>query len=180
MWQVENEPLFNLFGECPKISKEFLQKEVDLVKSLDSRPIMITDSGELSFWVRSGQVAEVLGTTLYRVVWNPLTSFFKHINPPFFYHGRAEWVKKHYGVKRVIISELQAEPWAVNERFISQVPLKDQYRGFSLEQFKKNVEFAKKTGLGEAYLWGAEWWYWIREVHGNDAYWEYAKKVINR
>ena len=26
MWQVENEALFNLFGECPKISKEFLKK----------------------------------------------------------------------------------------------------------------------------------------------------------
>jgi len=178
MWQVENEPLFNLFGECPKISSEFLQKEIDLVKSLDDRPIMVTDSGELSLWSRSSRVTNVLGTTMYRVVWNPLTGFFRHINPPAFYHSRASWVKKHRNVEKVIISELQAEPWAVKELFIAHVPLRDQYRGFSIEQFEKNVEFAEKTGLGEAYLWGVEWWYWLREVHGDGSYWDYAREVV--
>ena len=49
-WQVENEPLFALFGECPLPNKNFLKQEVDLVRGLDSRPVVVTDSGELSHW----------------------------------------------------------------------------------------------------------------------------------
>jgi hypothetical protein len=179
MWQLENEPLFNLFGKCPKITPAFLQKEMQVVKSLDTRPVMITDSGELSLWLRSGRVAEVLGTTMYRVVWNPLTGYFKHFYPPAFYRWRASWTEKFGTTKKVIISELQAEPWAMKGKFIGQVPLADQFRGFSLEQFKNSVEFAKKAGLKEAYFWGAEWWYWLKEVHGNSDYWDYAKQVIS-
>ncbi|MFA6390067.1 MAG: beta-galactosidase, partial [Patescibacteria group bacterium] len=50
-WQVENEPFLNHFGECPNPDKNLLDKEIALVKSLDSREIVITDSGELSFWI---------------------------------------------------------------------------------------------------------------------------------
>ncbi|MFH1226031.1 MAG: hypothetical protein V1684_01965, partial [bacterium] len=57
-WQLENEPLLSLFGVCPKPDKEFLKKEITQVKSLDKRPIMITDSGELSFWLRTAGLTE--------------------------------------------------------------------------------------------------------------------------
>lgn len=47
-WQAENEPLVD-FGECLWQDKEFLKKEVALIKSLDpSRPVIISDSGEQS------------------------------------------------------------------------------------------------------------------------------------
>ena len=36
MWQVENEPFFP-FGECPWVDTEFLKKEIELVKFLDSQ-----------------------------------------------------------------------------------------------------------------------------------------------
>jgi aryl-phospho-beta-D-glucosidase BglC (GH1 family) len=57
-WQVENEPLLDLFGRCPKADKELLAKEVELVRQLDERPIIITDTGQtgvrrlvwLTFW----------------------------------------------------------------------------------------------------------------------------------
>jgi len=32
----------------------------------------------------------------------------------------------------------------------------------NLEQFKKNIEFAQKTGFDTIYLWGAEWWHWLK------------------
>jgi len=35
-WQVENEPFFS-FGKCPPPNKQFLEKEVSLVKSLDTK-----------------------------------------------------------------------------------------------------------------------------------------------
>ena len=46
-WQVENEPLVNWFGACPKSDLSFLQTEVALVKKLDkTRPVIISASGE--------------------------------------------------------------------------------------------------------------------------------------
>jgi hypothetical protein len=30
-----------------------------------------------------------------------------------------------------------------------------------LPRLKKNVDFAARTGMPRAYLWGAEWWYWL-------------------
>ena len=69
-WQVENEPLLSIFGECPPPNKDFLEKEVALVKSLDSRPIILTDSGELGSWSGVAGISDTIGTTMYRVVWN--------------------------------------------------------------------------------------------------------------
>ena len=66
MWQVENEPLF-AFGKCPPPDLEFLRKEIALVKLIDTRPVMITESGELSTWVSAASVADVLGISTYRV-----------------------------------------------------------------------------------------------------------------
>ena len=48
----------------------------------------------------------------------------------------------------------------------------------NLEQFKKNIEFAKKTGLKEFYLWGAEWWYWMKEKQNKPEIWNEAKKLF--
>ena len=71
-WQVENEPLFP-FGECPWRDEKFLQKEIARVKSLDGnkRPVVISDSGEGSWWLnaaRAGDIAGVVGLHDVRVV----------------------------------------------------------------------------------------------------------------
>lgn len=52
-WQVENEPYLEVFAKenCGDLDEEFLQQEIDLVKSLDSRKILITDSGNLGTWI---------------------------------------------------------------------------------------------------------------------------------
>ena len=67
--QVENEPMFP-FGDCPWKDREFLKKEVKLARELDSsRKIVISDSGELSLWMRAAQIGDVVSTTMYRKVW---------------------------------------------------------------------------------------------------------------
>jgi hypothetical protein len=49
----------------------------------------------------------------------------------------------------------------------------------NLEKFRKNIEFAKKTGLDEFYLWGAEWWYWLKEKQNQPEIWKEAKKLMS-
>jgi len=43
------------------------------------------------------------------------------------------------------------------------------------EQFKKMVGFASGTGFDEFYLWGTEWWYWMKEKHNDPRIWDIAK-----
>lgn len=174
-WQVENEPLLSVFGNCPKPDLDFLQQEIRHVRALDARPIVITDSGELSTWRHSAPLGDYLGTTLYRVVWNSLFGFFHHHFPPALYVLRAHLVEKNAG--KVFIAELQAEPWSTATP-IQQLSIAEQFRSMNAEQFKKNVEFARRTGFPEAYFWGVEWWYWLKEKQNDSRMWEAAKEVF--
>ena len=43
----------------------FLEKEVELVKKLDSNhPVVVSDSGEFSLWLRAAQLGDVVSTTM--------------------------------------------------------------------------------------------------------------------
>lgn len=187
-WQVENEPLLK-FGVCPDWyykDKEFLKKEVELVRSLDnSKKIMISDSGELNWWIEAAKIGDIVGTTMYRKAWVNVSSFGFPIKnpgfygsypiPPIFYYRKANIIKTLFG-KEVICVELQAEPWAPEPFY--NISIKEQKKSMDLEQFKKNIEFAKNTGLKEFYFWGVEWWYWTKEKHNKPEFWEEAKKLF--
>jgi len=176
-WQVENEPFFP-FGECPDFDKELLKKEIDLVKSLDSqkRPVIISESGEFPFWIQAARYGDIVGVTMYRKVWfQELHSYISYPFPPIFYQRKAQLINKIFG-KEVICVELQVEPWG--PELLYTLPLKEQEKTMNLKQFQKNIEFAKKTGLKEFYLWGAEWWYWMKTKQNQPEIWEEAKKLF--
>lgn len=176
-WQVENEPLFK-FGACPWYDEDFWRREIAFVKLNDpDHPVITTDSGELSLWLRSSMSgADVIGITTYRKVWQQqLRTYVSYFLPSVFYHRRAQLVEKIFG-KDVIGTELQAEPWCANS--IMNSSLKEQERTMDLEQFKSNVEFAKRTGIGTFYFWGAEWWYYMKKVHDDPSIWNEAKKLF--
>jgi len=177
MWQVENEPFFP-FGECPWVDKAFLKEEINLVKSLDShkRPIIISDSGEGSFWIQAAQLGDIVGTTMYKRVWFRQLGFYIHYPfPPTFYWRKAQIIKNFFG-KKVICIEFQAEPWG--PALLYDSPLEEQEKTMNLEQFRKNIDFAKRTGLDTFYLWGGEWWYWMKEKQNQPEIWQEAKKLF--
>ncbi|MBI5621492.1 hypothetical protein HY933_01330 [Candidatus Falkowbacteria bacterium] len=174
-WQVENEPLVGWFGDCPPPNREELKAEVALVKSLDSRPIVVTDSGELGLWLGAAKAADILGTTLYRVVWNDTTGFFHWPLPPAYYYYKAALVKHFTGVSQVMVTELQAEPWSSGG--MTTYPLTEQYRSMDIDQFSANLDYARRAGFDTAYLWGLEWWYWMKQTQGVESYWQTAKKL---
>jgi len=176
-WQVENEPFFP-FGECPWVDKKFLKKEIELVKSLDSknRPVVISDSGEGSFWVNAAYFGDIVGTTMYKRVWFRQAGIYLHYPfPPTFYWKKAQIIKKIFG-KEVIVVELQVEPWCPT--LLYDCSPKEQEKTMNLEQFQKNIEFAKKTGLKEFYFWGAEWWFWMKAVQNDSRIWDEAKSLF--
>ena len=176
-WQVENEPFFP-FGTCPWSDIKFLKKEINYVKSLDpqKRPIIETESGEWSPWVLAGKYGDIVGTTMYKkVFFQQLRTYLEYPLPPLFYWRKAQIVKRLFG-KEVICIELQAEPWG--PKLIYDLSIEEQAKTMNLEQFRYNIEFAKKTGLKEFSLWGVEWWYWMKEIQGQPEIWQEAKKLF--
>ncbi len=70
-WQVENEPYFNFGPMCPKSTEDLLVSEINAVKEIDQRPILLTDSGELGRWIPLARLnPDIFGTTMYRVVYH--------------------------------------------------------------------------------------------------------------
>jgi len=181
-WQVENEPFFK-FGECPSWyydNTEFLQKEVALVKSLDpSRKIIVSDSGEQSFWFKPAKTGDIVGITMYRKVWFHIVDgfgfYYDFLLRPIYYARRAELINRFFG-KDVICIELQAEPWT--ESVYVDASVEEQLKTMDLKQFKKNVEYAKATGLDTVYLWGVEWWYWMKTTQNQPEIWNEARNLF--
>lgn len=178
-WQVENEPFLRFFGICPSPDEKFFKREVELVKSLDpSRPIVVSDSGELSTWLTASKYGDIFGTTMYRVVPSALFGgYTTYPLPPWFYRKKANIVNKFRPLDKLIVIELQAEAWATS-KFIANMTIEEAYKSMSPEQFQKNIEYGRDSGIGEIYLWGAEWWYWLK-LQGHPEIWNEAKKLFN-
>lgn len=176
-WQVENEPLF-IFGECPWKDNDFLVKEVELVHSLDSEhPVVISDTGEFSLWIKAASIGDLVGTTIYRKVWfAELNRYISYPFPSVYYARRADLIQFLFG-KKVIGVEVQAEPWGPELTY--NISVEEQRKTMNAERFRQNIEFARNTGLDTLYLWGGEWWYWLKEIEGDESIWEEAKKVFD-
>ncbi len=175
-WQVENEPFLSQFGICPKFDKNFLDKEIQVVKSLDDRDIIITDSGELSDWVRASGRADIFGTTMYRDTYSKMLRAYIHypIKPSFF-RFKKNITSLFARPKKWIVIELQAEPWGrIPYQYLSA---EERAKTMDLQKFKDMINFASQTGFKEFYLWGVEWWYWEKTKNNNPALWNEAKKL---
>ena len=172
-WQVENEA-FLPFGECDGTNVWQFLREIARVKDLDDKPVQVTVSGELEPWLYAAIPADILGVSLYRMTWNRLLGYFVYPFPPAFYWLRGLLVSTL--VDRVVISELQAEPW-FPEPVQNRTP-GEWYKTFDDERFRAHVEYARRTRISEVSLWGAEWWYYLK-LHGEPRLWDVAKEIFS-
>lgn len=173
-WQLENEPFFDFFGVCPPSDEDFFKRELAVVKKTDSRPVVVSATGELSWWKREAKYGDIFGSTLYRVVWGPYTGYIRYPIPAWFYRLKAQLA----GIKpenRLII-ELQAEPWVPYGNIIYLSP-EEIDKSFSLKQFKANLQYAINVNFERTYLWGVEWGYY-QYKNGNKSYWEFARTIF--
>lgn len=176
-WQVENEPYLALFAfeHCGELDEAFLTEEIALVKSLDpTRPVLVTDSGNLGTWSGAYKHGDAFGTSVYVYFWNPELGQFKTFLPPWFYRAKEKVMKLAYGEKQTFLIELSAEPWLVAP--VTQVPLDVQFTRMDVAKFDDILAYAKKTNYDQQYLWGAEWWYWLH-LKGEDGMWNRGKEL---
>ena len=180
-WQIENEPFLLFFsrancGMHNKKVKEILIKEILLVQRLDpSHPIIITDSGEFGDWFRAYKNGDVFGTTMYLYVWNRTIGPLRYPVIPALFRIKKNIVSLIYKEKPSIVIELSTEPWLLQP--ILDTPVDTQLERMGLEKFNEMINFSSKTGFDSFYLWGAEWWYWMKQ-NGYPQLWERAKELF--
>lgn len=179
-WQVENEPYLNLYAAeiCGELDEDFLKEEIALVKSLDpSRPVLVTDSGNLGTWVGAYRAGDAFGTSVYVHFWTPELGQFRTVQPPALYRAKANLMRLLFGAKPILLIELSGEPWLVEP--VLDVDIETQLSRMDINKFNDIIAYAEKTHFGEQYLWGVEWWYWMRE-HNHNEFWNRAKELYSK
>ena len=177
-WQVENEVFLTGFSRshCGALDREFLQKEIDLVHSLDSRPVMMTDSGEFGTWLGAYKSGDVFGTSMYLYVWPRSVGFpIRYPITPGFFRLKHNIINLLAGAKPSIVIEMSMEPWLLQP--IVDTPLDIQLQRMGIDKFNEMINFSSKTGFDTFYLWGAEWWYWL-DKQGHPEHWQRAKELF--
>ena len=178
-WQVENEPFLTVFAteQCGDLDEKFLHEEIALVKELDpDRPVLVTDSGNLGLWAGAYKAGDVFGTSVYVYLWNPSIGPFKSILPAAYYRIKSNVMNVLYGKKQMFLIELSTEPWLLQP--VADTPIEIQLERMDIEKFKEIIEFAENTGFDTQYLWGAEWWYWLKQ-HGEGSFWLRAQELYS-
>jgi len=178
-WQVENEPYLEVFAKehCGEFDKDFFKAQVEFVRSLDSsRPILVTDSGNLGTWFGPYRSGDAFGTSVYVYFWNPELGQFRSVLPPWFYRVKANTMALLFGKKETMLIELSAEPWLVEP--VTKVDIETQYSRMDLEKFEDILVYAEETRFEKQYLWGAEWWYWLNQK-GHPEMWDKGKTLFS-
>jgi len=177
-WQVENEPFLEVFAfeHCGELNKPFLEEEIKLVKELDgTRPVLVTDSGNLGTWYGAYRRGDAFGTSVYVHFWTPELGQFRTVLPPWFYRVKENLISLIFGDKETILIELSAEPWLIEP--VIDVDIETQYTRMDINKFNDILDYAEKTRYEKQYLWGGEWWYWLNE-QGHPEMWEKGEELF--
>jgi len=176
-WQVENEPLGPSGPHNRKISLDVLKQEVELVQSLDNRPVISTIWGnELSsrgFLPKISKISDIIGIDLYydQFIKNP---FKRHsYSPP---KDSQEKLKKIFSTleKPIWITELQAEPWEAS----MNVYKSNNPPSMNAEKLLRNYKYALELNPEAILFWGYEYWYY-KKMSGDMRMWETIQGIIN-
>lgn len=178
-YQLENE-FFNHFGQCYNFDRARLADELALVKRLDPKhPVIISRSNNYAGFAMRPPRGDVNGISLYRRVWDTSVTkrYFTYPFPSWHYAFLAGVQKMLYGQESVI-HELQTEPWPPNGKNIVDISLAEQNKSFDAARFRSTTKFAEQTGIRHIDLWGAEYWYYRKQVLKDPSVWNEAKKYF--
>jgi hypothetical protein len=176
-WQFENEFFFKDFGTCPALDMQTFTDGLALIRRLDSRPVIVTSSGELDSWYRSYRLGDVVGVSLYR-------RFFMSL--PFVKLGMSYPLHEKFYVvkgalmnilfhKPLMVTEMQLEPWLPDSP--ANILLAQQFRELDFNRFQEYLRYVEDTDIPRVYFWGVEWWYWL-QAHGHPEFLNYVRDTV--
>jgi hypothetical protein len=71
---------------------------------------------------------------------------------------------------------MQAEPWVDGD--IRLVSPANPSPNLTSANFRKNIEYARRSGAARVYLWGAEWWLYEKLRLGDSTWWDLGRSAI--
>lgn len=175
-WQVENEPFLTVYAteQCGELDVAFLEEEIALVRARDpSHPILVTDSGNLGTWVGAYKRGDAFGTSVYVYLHNEATGPIETLLPPEVYIAKRKAMELLFGKKESMLIELSMEPWL--DRPVVETDLETQLERMNIERFETILAYARTTRFQKQYLWGVEWWYWLKVTQDHPELWNRAK-----
>lgn len=181
-YQLENEFLLEVFGECPDHDRERLIDEFYFVKELDpATPIIVSRSNNATpSWPVGEPRADIVGASIYKRVWDRTITkrYFEYPFPAWFYGFLAGGTKLTTN-RESVIHELQGEPWLPDGYSMLDAPTDELYKSMSPDMLRDRFDYGRKTGIKTLDLWGVEWWYYRKKFQGDDSFWEIAREEIN-
>ncbi|MEX0781668.1 MAG: beta-galactosidase [Dehalococcoidia bacterium] len=185
-WAAENEP-FVVSGRSSdwRLTPGWVAEVRDAIRANDphDRPVVAAHAQHFirdQRWKDALEAGDVLGTSIYpfrnySVVGIDFVVPILEIGPiaPNYAHQRreAEDVGKQFWV-----TEMQAEPWIDGDPRL--VGPDNPSENLTEGRFRRNVEYARRTGAQRVYLWGAEWWLFQRDHYSDSRWWDLAAETI--
>lgn len=179
-YQLENEFFLTVFGECKDFDRQRLIDEFNYTKQLDPRHTVIVSRSNNAIGLPVGQpTPDEFGVSVYKRVWDKTFTkrYFEYPFPAWFYAFLAGGGKLLTG-KDMIVHELQAEAWLPDGYDMKTAPTSELYKSLSPQRLADRFEYGKATGMKEVYLWGVEWWYFMKVKRNEPALWNTAKKEM--
>lgn len=186
--QVENEPFVPsyAYGTRWRITPAFLAEEIATVRASDPgrHPIVVSHASWTSFddsWRWILDQADVVAQSMYvkrqRGPWPWLYIFPYRIGPlaaDLPEQARAAAQRD----KALWIGELQAEPFEHPSVDVRRIPTA-RAASFSAQRWDDHLRLAARSGASRVYLWGVEWWAYLREVRGDPELWDRARQLFH-
>jgi Beta-galactosidase len=185
-WQADNEPyIATSRASSWTLSRAFAAEEVAAIRAADPsrRPVSINQAQHFVFdrrWEDALADSDLLAASLY-----PFRNYelFGHqfvvpileigpLAPNYAQQAR----EAHSAAKQFWITELQAEPWV--DQDIRLTSPAHPSPNLTPANFRKNIEYARRSGADRGYLWGSEWWLYEEQKFGDGQWMQLARQAI--
>ncbi|MDQ2973767.1 MAG: beta-galactosidase [bacterium] len=175
-YQLENEFFMTVFGICPDHSRWRLVDEYEFVKSLDNNtPVTISRSNNWIGLPLGDPRPDEFAISVYKRVWDKSITkrYFEYPLPAWFYASLAGGAEIFTG-NNMVIHELQAESWLPEGFDMKTATTEELYKSLSPKRLEDRIKYGVATGMRDIYLWGPEWWYFMKMKRGEPALWDTA------
>ena len=182
-YQLENEYFLQGFGLCTNFDRQRLVDEFNLVKKTDPKhPIIISRSNN-AVGIPLGQpTPDEYGISIYKRVWDTTLHTHRYFEYPFpaWYYAFLAGIQKIVTGHDMIIHELQAEAWLPTDKTILNSSLTEQNKSINAQRLKDRFQYGKATGMKTIDLWGAEYWYYRKQILHDPSLWNVAKQEFTQ
>ena len=181
-YQLENEYLLKAFGVCNNFDRARLVKEFNFVKAQDpNHPVIVARSNNALGTPIYAPTPDAFGVSVYKRVWdgNITHRYLEYPFPAWFYASLAG-IEKIIKGKDTVIHELQAEPWPPGGQSIQSASTAELRKSLDARRLHDRFTYGEATGIKQIDLWGAEYWYYMKEKRGDSSLWNVAKTEFQK